>query len=181
MTIYLKLLKKGQTMKNLLDLLKGRYSERRFDPDKTVEDEKLELLLEAARVAPTASNRQAFKLYLLKGEKGQAIISNFNAPVHIVISGVAEEAWVRKQDSFNACELDIGIVGTHIMLEAEDLGLKTCMICAFDVTELQAGLNLPEEEYPILALAVGYPSEASRPAKKHTERKSLEDLVTVIE
>lgn len=168
-------------MKELLDLMKERYSERRFDPGKEVEDEKLGMLLEAARIAPTASNRQAFRLYLLKGEEGQKILSNFNAPVHIVITGVREEAWVRKQDSFNATELDTGIVGTHIMLEAEALGLKTCMICAFDVTEVRVGLNLPAGEYPLLALAIGYPGEASRPAKKHFERKSMNELLTVIE
>ncbi|NLC25757.1 MAG: nitroreductase [Fastidiosipila sp.] len=168
-------------MRNALELMKDRYSERRFDPNQTVEDEKLELLLEAARMAPTASNRQAFRLYLLKGEKGQSIISNFNAPVHIVITGIKQEAWVRKQDSFNATELDIGIVGTHIALAAEDIGLKTCMICAFDVTQLQTSLKLEKTEYPILALAIGYPSQDSRPAKKHSIRKNLKELLTVIE
>lgn len=168
-------------MRDLIDLMKDRYSERRFDPDKAVEDEKIELLLEAARIAPTAANRQAFRLYLLKGEKGQSIIANFNAPIHIVITGVKEEAWARKLDSFNATELDIGIIGTHIMLEAEDIDLKTCMICAFDVAELQAGLKLADNEYPILGLAIGYPSEASRPAKEHSIRKSMDQLLTVIE
>ncbi len=51
-------------MGDLLNLLKDRYSERRFDPEKDVEEEKLDLLLEAARLAPTAHNNQAFRLYL---------------------------------------------------------------------------------------------------------------------
>ncbi|NLC39673.1 MAG: nitroreductase [Clostridiaceae bacterium] len=168
-------------MGNLLNLLKDRYSERRFDPEKDVEEEKLELLLEAARVAPTAHNNQAFHLYLLKGEKGRSIISNFNAPVHILITGIEDEGWVRDQDSFNAVELDIGIVGTHIMLEAEDLDLKSCMICEFDVEKLKSDLKMPAGEHPVLALAIGYPSEASRPAKRHFERKNMDELLTIIE
>ena len=166
-------------MGDLLNLLKDRYSERRFDPEKDVEEEKLDLLLEAARLAPTAHNNQAFRLYLLKGEKGRSILSTFNAPVHIVITGLEEEAWVRKQDSFNAVNLDIGIAGTHIMLEAEDLGLKSCMICDFDVEELTNNLQLPGNEKPVLALAIGYPSQASRPAKKHYQRKSIDELLTI--
>ena len=168
-------------MGKLLDLLKDRYSERRFDPGKELEEEKLELLLEAARLAPTAHNNQAFSLYLLKGEKGRSILSNFNAPVHILITGIEDEGWVREQDSFNAVELDIGIVGTHIMLEAEDLDLKSCMICEFDVEKLKDDLKMPAVEHPILALAIGYASEASKPSKRHFERKNMDDLLTIIE
>ena len=79
-------------MGDLLNLLKTRYSERRFNPEKSVEEEKLKLLLEAARLAPTAHNNQAFHLYLLQGEKGRSIMSKFKAPVNIVITGHEEEA-----------------------------------------------------------------------------------------
>ncbi len=66
------------------------------------------------------------------------------------------------------------------MLEAEDLGLKSCMICDFDVEELTNNLQLPGNEKPVLALAIGYPSQASRPAKKHYQRKSIDELLTII-
>ncbi len=165
--------------KSLIDLFKARYSERYFDPGKDIAGEKLEKLLEAARIAPTASNRQAFRLYLLQAERGREILSNFNAPVHILLTAVAQEAWRREEDGFNAAELDIGIVGTHIMLEAEAQGLKSCLICAFAVEKLKKALKLPAEETPVMAVALGYASAESRPSARHEMRKELKDILTV--
>ncbi|HHU08298.1 MAG TPA: hypothetical protein GXZ59_08160 [Clostridiaceae bacterium] len=167
-------------MTQIIDLMKSRYSERRFDPDKSVEEAKISQLLEAARIAPTASNRQAFRIYLLEGERGKEIMSNFNAPMHIVLTQVEEEAWQRREDCFNAAALDIGIIGAHIVLAAEELGLKTCLICAFNVAELTKNLSLPPEEYPILAVAIGYASSTSAPGPRHTARKPLTDLLRPI-
>ncbi len=168
-------------MSDLLDLLKARYSERNFDPQKEVEEEKLYKLLEAGRVAPTASNRQAFRMYLTRGKRGKDIMSHFNAPAHIILTGIKKDAWSRKYDGFSSVALDLGIVGTHIVLEAESLGLKTCMICAFEPDRIIQGLELPIEEYPMMAIAVGYPSADSKPAPKHTERKSMDELATVVD
>ena len=168
-------------MRDLLNLLKARYSERNFDPKKEVEEEKLYKLLEAGRVAPTASNRQAFRMYLTGGKSGREIMSHFNAPAHSILTGSEKDAWSRKYDGFSSVALDWGIVGTHIVLEAESLGLKTCMICAFEPDRIIQGLTLPAEEYPMMAIAVGYPSADSKPAPKHTERKSMDELVTVVD
>lgn len=168
-------------MDDLLDLMKARYSERNFDPEKEVEEEKLAKVLEAGRIAPTASNKQAFKIYLAKGVKGAEIMSHFDAPIHIILTGMEGYSWQRKQDTFNSAALDLGIVGTHMVLEAESLGLKTCMICAFDLNKIRDGLKLPNEENPMMAIAVGYPSDVSKPAPKHKIRKSMKELLIVVE
>lgn len=171
----------GPYMADLLEFLKARYSERRFDPEKQVTKEDLEKILEAARVAPTAHNSQPFRIHVLGEQFSRDQIKTFShcyfkAPLHILLSAADEESWVRDADGFAAAELDIGIVGTQMVLEAESLGLKSCMICAFDPEACREAVGLSTSLRPIMILAIGYPSDKSKAGPLHEKRKSLEDL-----
>jgi nitroreductase len=161
------------------ELLAARYSVRAYRPD-PVEDVKLQAVLEAARLAPTAANRQPFKLIVLhtagrKEEIGRIYHRPWfvQAPLVIAVCAVASEAWVRESDRFNARLIDAAIVADHLILAAANLGLGTCWIAAFNVDAARKILQLPEGVEPVIFTPLGYP--ADQPSPKI--RKSLDELV----
>jgi len=159
------------------ELVHKRYSARAYKPD-PIEDAKLAAILEAARLAPTAANRQAFRVIVVptKGrEEGLRRIYGrdwfVQAPLVIAVCAVPAEAWVRR-DGWSAAETDATIVMTHIILAAADLGLGTCWIANFDLAAAQDVLGLPKGVVPIAFTPLGYPADSPPPKK----RKSLADL-----
>ena len=162
-----------------IELARKRYSVRSYKPE-PVEDDKLQLVLEAARLAPTAANRQAFRLIVVptKGRESELlrIYSRpwfVQAPVVICICAIPDEAWVR-MDGKNYGDVDAAIVMDHLVLAAADLGLGTCWIGAFDSAAAREVLGIPEQVSPIAFTPLGYPADQLR-AKT---RKNLDDLVT---
>jgi nitroreductase len=160
------------------ELARARYSCRAYRGD-PVEGEKLAAVLEAARLAPTACNRQAFKLYVmetaglqeeLRGLYGRDWLGQ--APLVIGIAGDPEHNWVRK-DGHNYVDVDCAIVMDHLILQAADLGLGTCWIGAFDPAAARRLLDLPAGWEPIAFTPLGYPAEPGRPKA----RKPLEEIV----
>ncbi len=163
---------------NFIDLVKKRYSVRAYKPD-PIEKEKLLTVLEAARLAPTASNRQPFQIIVVhtnrKKKKLLSICSRdwfVDAPIVICICGIKEKAWVRK-DGRQYLEVDIGIVMDYITLAAADMELGTCFIAAFDLANARKVLSIPDDIEPILFTPLGYPDEL--PGIK--KRKKLKELV----
>ena len=160
------------------DLARARYSCRTYRSD-PVEEEKLAAVLEAARMAPTACNRQAFQLYVLgTAERREEMRRLYNrdwlaqAPLVIGIAGEPGHDWVRS-DGHNYVDVDCAIVMDHLILQATDLGLGTCWIGAFDPAAARRLLDLPAGWEPIAFTPLGYPAETGRPKT----RKPLEDLV----
>lgn len=160
------------------DLVQRRYSVRHY-ADRAVEDEKLELILEAARLAPTAHNNQPFRLIVIRDaeqrERMRAAYSRdwfVGAPVMIAAVGVPAENWVRK-DGKNYNDVDVAIAMDHVILQATDLGLGTCWIADFDAAAAREVLGLPQGVEPIALTPVGYPEGGPR-AKR---RRAVEDLV----
>ena len=150
-----------------LELVKSRYSVRAYKPD-SVEDEKLQQVLEAARMAPTGSNRQAFQLVVVHTEGREEEMKRIyprdwfsQAPV--LICAVAAPDY----------KLNIGIVMDHLILAATELGLGTCWIGAFDRDAAREILSIPKGMEPIIFTPLGYP--ADEPGAK--KRKDLDDLV----
>jgi len=161
-----------------IELATKRYSVRSYKAD-PVENDKLQLVLQAARLAPTAANRQAFRLIVIltkNRESGLLRIYNrpwfVQAPVAICICAIPNEAWVRL-DGTNYSDVDAAIVMDHLVLAATDLGLGTCWIGAFDPIAAREVLGIPEQVNPIAFTPLGYPADQA-PAKK---RKNLDDLV----
>ncbi len=161
-----------------LELVKKRYSVRAYE-NKPVEDEKLQQVLEAARLAPTAANRQPFQLIVVhtagREEELSRIYSQpwfIQAPIIICICGISEPAWVRR-DGRSYCDVDVTIAMDHLILAAADLGLGTCWIGAFDPTAAREILGLPNEVEPIIFTPLGYLDD--KPKAK--TRKSIGELV----
>jgi nitroreductase len=167
---------------NFAELSKARYSLRKFS-SKDVEQEKLDLIVESGRNAPTAHNNQPQRIFVLKSEQALAkadacTAAHFHPPVMLVIGYKKDEAWVRDVDGKNHGEIDAAIAVTQMMLQAADLGLGTTYVGMFDPEALLKNFPEMSEITPIALLPLGYPAEGARPAKLHNDRKSLEELVT---
>lgn len=161
------------------ELVTARYSVRAYRPD-PVEDAKLQAVLEAARLAPTAANRQPFQLIVLHTAGREEEIGRIyrrpwfvQAPLVIAVCAISSQAWVRESDRFNARLIDAAIVADHLILAAANLGLGTCWIAAFNVEAARSVLQLPEEVEPVIFTPLGYP--ADQPGPKI--RKPLVELV----
>ena len=161
------------------ELIKKRYSVRAYKPD-PVEDDKLARVLEAARVAPTAANRQAFRVIVIPTKDREADLRRVygrdwftQAPLVLCVCAVPSEGWVRKHDGWNAAEIDATIVMSHIVLAAAEEGLGTCWIAAFDPAAAREVLGLPPEVIPSAFTPLGYAADAPAPKK----RRPLAELV----
>ena len=164
---------------NFQDLIKARYSVRAYKPD-PVADDKLARVLEAARIAPTAANRQAFRIIVIPTKGREAELRRIyvrewfvQAPLLLCVCAVPSEGWVRKADGWNAAEVDATIVMTHIVLAAAEEGLATCWIAAFDPAAAREVLGLPPEIIPSAFTPLGYAADTAAPKK----RRLLADLV----
>lgn len=165
-------------------LIEERYSLRYFDTSKAVPMEHIDSILEAARLAPTAHNAQAFHIYQLSGEGLVDVLkpvtnSHFRAPLVLVLTMDESRAW-RRRDGFSNAAIDIGIVGTHMQLQAQSLGLGSCWVGSFDPEALRDLLPLSGDEAPVAMLMIGYPSDRAKPGPLHSTRRSLDDLVTEV-
>jgi nitroreductase len=161
------------------ELIAKRYSVRAYRPD-PVEDGKLQAVLEAARLAPTAANRQPIQLVVMNTAGREEEIRKIyrrpwfvQAPLVIAVCAISSQAWVRESDRFNARLIDAAIVADHLILAATNLGLGTCWIAAFNVEAARDVLQLPAEAEPVIFTPLGYP--ADQPGPKI--RKPLADLV----
>ncbi len=164
-----------------MELIKSRHSVRRYE-EKEVGQEKIDVLLEAGRVAPTAANRQPCRYFVLKGAEECAILEGscnyFKAPLVMVICADKKTVWTRKYDDANTADTDASIITTHIMLQAQELGLGSCWIAYFDPDKLRSALNLPDNLIPVSILALGYPADKPKsPDRFNTDRKKIEEMV----
>jgi nitroreductase len=165
---------------NFLDLIQQRCSVRAY-MNQPVEDEQLNLILNAARLAPTAANRQPVQIIVIHTAGRAAELKSIygeewfvQAPLVLAVVGLPEQAWQRRRYDGKSClDIDAAIVMDHMILAAAELGLGTCWIAAFNPSAARAVLNLPPEVEPLLFTPLGYPAGAVRPKV----RKELADLV----
>jgi nitroreductase len=160
-------------------LISNRYSVRAYHPD-PVEDENLQAVLEAARLAPTAANRQPFRIIVMHTAGREEEIGKIygrpwfvQAPLVLGVCAISSLAWVRENDRFNARMIDAAIITDHLILAAANLGLGTCWVAAFNVDAARSVMQLPEEAEPVIFTPLGYPADS--PGKK--TRKPLSELV----
>jgi nitroreductase len=168
----------GTTM-DFLELAAKRYSVRAYKPD-PVEDEKLQKVLEAARLAPTAANRQPFQLIVVHTSGRQTELSQIyprpwftQAPLIICACAITTNGWSRSSDGVNYSVVDIAIAFDHLTLAATDLGLGTCWVAAFNVEAARKVFGIPPEVDPVVLTPLGYPADAPRSKL----RKPLAELV----
>ena len=160
------------------ELTKKRYSVRAYKTD-PVEDDKLQQVLEAACIAPTAANRQPFQLIVIHTAGRESELGLIydrpwfvQAPIVICACGILSQAGARR-DGKGWCDVNMGIVIDHLTLAAADLGLGTCWVGAFDPTAAREVLGLPDDAEPIVFATLGYSDDQPRPKT----RKPLSELV----
>ena len=169
---------------DFLELAEGRYSVRKYS-DAPVEQEKLDLVLRAGQVAPTAANRQPQRVFVLRSDEALAKARSltrfhFDAPIVLLICSDANQSH-KMRDGHDCGPIDAAIVTCHMMLEAADLGLGTCWVRGFDQYAVAEAFGLPEHMEPIAMLPLGYPAEDSHPwPGAHDKRKPIEGTVTFL-
>ena len=161
------------------DLARERYSERRFS-DTPIEQEKLDAILEAGRIAPTAHNRQPQRILIAREPESLEKIDKgtgcrFGAPV-VLILGYDMERASRHPDVVDFGVLDTAIAGTHMMLQAQELGVHSCWVGLIDPSELRRQFNIPRNIRVVSVMPLGYPSERSHAASLHTRRIPAEEM-----
>ena len=166
---------------NFLDNAKKRYSVRSYKSQK-VEQEKLDLILEAARVAPTAANLQPVRLIVVQEKQGLAKIEKaaniYNAPLAVIVCADHSTAWTRPFDKKQTGDIDASILTDHMMLQASELGLGTVWVCYFKPDILSQEFNLPENLEPVNILVIGYADEEPADPDRHGKtRIPLDTLV----
>jgi len=168
---------------SFLELAKKRYSCRKYDL-RPVEAEKLEMILEAGRIAPSGVNFQPWHLFVIQEAENLAKIQQVyhrewfqSAPCVIVICGDHNRSW-KRNDGKDHCDIDAAIVTDHMTLQATDLDLATCWICNFDMEKARDVLGLPEHMEPVVLLPVGYPLDSTDPGRHKEKRKSMGEIVS---
>ena len=161
---------------DFLELVKNRYSVRAYKST-PVEDDKLNRILEAARLAPTGANRQSFQLIVIhtagREEELKLIYSRdwfVQAPVIICACAVPVEGQPYREAGHYR---NIAIVMDHLILAAASLGLGTCWIGAFSQDEARDILEIPPSCTIVSLLTLGFPNQEGRPKN----RKTLEEIV----
>ena len=161
------------------EIIRKRTSVRKFS-DKKLEQEKLDKILEAGRLAPTAKDNQPIKIYVVQSNEGITKINKasrcrYGANTVLIICGNKEEAY--HKGDYTTYEMDSCIVATHMMLEATNIGVDNIWIESFDENILRAEFNITEEYTPVCLLPLGYKSEDCPINPLHDKRKSIDDLV----
>jgi len=164
---------------NFSELIARRYSVRSYRA-LPIEAEKLQCVLEAARLAPTAANRQPFRIYVIRTAGRADDLKRIyhkawfsQAPLVLCVCGLPGQAWVRG-DGQSYLAVDVAIVMDHLTLAAADLGLGTCWIADFNAAAARKVLALPVGVEPVIFSPLGYPADQLSPKN----RKPLSDLVS---
>ncbi len=165
------------------EVIRRRESVRSYDPSRPVAKEVLARILEAGRIAPSATNRQPWKFLLVSSPEALARIrpcyaKNWfhDAPHVLAVTGKASDAWTRRGDGYNSLETDLTIAMDHMILAAENEGVGTCWMAAFDPARLREALGLEAGESVFAITPLGYPRPDYQ-KKGEKPRKALEEIV----
>jgi nitroreductase len=163
------------------EVISNRRSIRAYKKD-PVEDSKLSRILNAARLAPTAANRQPYSLIVVKDKETRQRLKDaysqkwfFTAPVIVCACAVPDDAW-KRNDGKGYVDVDVAIAMDHLILAASAEGLGTCWIAAFKPEVVREVLNIPDNMEPLVLTPLGYPETIPEP----TFRKPLEEMVREI-
>ena len=175
-------------MKTFLELAQNRQSDRSYT-DQPVENEKLERILEAARIAPSACNAQPWKIIVVSNAEKRMQVADATAnkllamnhftkqaPLQLVI--LEENAnftstvgsWVTEK---HYPHLDLGILASHITLAAADEGLGSCIIGWCDEKKVRKALDIPKNKRVMLVILLGYSAQPLRNKKRKTKEEVI--------
>lgn len=163
------------------EVVSKRYSCKKYS-DKAVDDAKIEAILNAGRLAPTAKNLQEQKIYVIKSQEALAKIDKatpcrYGAPVVLAVAYDKNNVFVYPGERMSSGVEDATIVATHLMLAATNEGVDSCWLNFFNPDELAKDLGLPENEEIVMLLDLGYAAEGAGPLANHDSRKALTETV----
>ena len=167
------------------ELIKIRQSNRTYQ-DRSVEEEKIELCLEAGRLSPSANNAQGWTFVAIDAaelknrvaESAYRMGGAFVKQASVIIVLVAEKTLLMSKfgsalRKIDFTSLDMGIAAAHICLQAADLGLGTCMLESFDEKSIKTLLDIPDNRRIALLITLGYSADNQREKK----RKKFDEVV----
>jgi nitroreductase len=174
---------------NFLELVKMRQSDRAYDSNRPIEQEKLDYILEATRLAPSACNAQPWSFVVvtepgIRQQTASCIADKALGMNHFVFQATALVVVLEESANFTSTlgskvkqkhypHMDLGIATAHLTLAATELGLGSCIVGWFNEKKLREVLNIPSSKRPILVITLGYSTQPTREKK----RKKTEDVV----
>ena len=166
------------------DVVKNRYSCKKYSSRK-VEPEKIEAILEAGRLAPTAKNLQEQHIYVVQSEEALAKIDKvtpcrYNAPVCLIVAFDKNNVYTYPDSSRESGVEDAAIVATHLMLAVANEGVDSCWLNCIYLDKIAEEFGLPDNEEVLMILDLGYAEEGTGPLANHGSRKPLSETVTYL-
>lgn len=167
------------------EVIKGRYSCKKYDTHRVISDEQLNAILEAGRVAPTAKNLQEQHIYVAQSPEALAAIDQctpcrYGATTMLVVTWDKNNVYTYPNSTRDSGAEDAAIVATHMMLAAHNAGVDSCWINCFDEEKLAKALNLPDNEVVLMLLDLGFAAPDAAPLANHFSRKPLAETTTRI-
>lgn len=172
------------------DLIRNRYSCKKFDGTKQIGEQQLNAILEAGRMAPTAKNLQEQHIYVVQSEQGLATIDRhtpcrYGAPTVLVVAYNKKNVYTYptsagpETDHRQSGVEDAAIVATHLMLGAANQGVDSCWLNCVHIDDLRHDLGLPADEDILMLLDLGFAAPGAGPLPNHFSRKPLSETVTL--
>lgn len=177
-------------MQSFLELVRSRQSDRSY-LDKPVEQDKIDRILEAARLAPSACNSQPWKFVVVTDPGKRMLVADATASKILSMNHFSKQAPVQlvlieENANFTSSvggwatnkhypHIDLGIVASHICLAATDEGLGSCMIGWCDEKKIRKALDIPKDKRVMMVILLGYSAQKLREKK----RKTIEEIVSV--
>ncbi|MEE3420845.1 MAG: nitroreductase family protein [Lachnospiraceae bacterium] len=163
------------------EVIKNRYSCKKFD-GRAIEEEKLQAILEAGRLAPTAKNLQEQKIYVAQSPESLAKIDEltpcrYGAGTVLVVAFDSTNVYTYPGEKRDSGIEDATIVAAHMILAAYNEGVDSCWVNRVDPDALAQKLGLPENEKILMLLDLGYALDGAKPLPNHFSRKPLSETV----
>ncbi len=166
------------------EVIRKRYSCKKYS-ERQVEQEKLNAILEAGRLAPTAKNLQEQRVYVVRDPETLAKIDSvtpcrYGAPTVLVVAFDKNNVFTYPGGKRDSGVEDATIVATHMILAAADVGVDSCWLNFLDPDVAAETLGLPENEEVLMVMDLGYAAEGAGPLPNHDSRKEIGETVSYI-
>ncbi len=167
---------------DFFETVRSRRSVRRYSPE-PIEGGKLDAVLEAGILAPSAKNLQPIRIYVIDTARRREALARvyrgpwlLEAPLVLAVAADTRSAWRRSFDEKSSSDIDAAIVMDHMVLAATALGLGTCWICAFDPREAALLLGLQEGWEAVALSPLGYPAESPAPRGRRSRVEIVREI-----
>jgi len=166
---------------NFEEVLNKRFTVRSYD-SKEVEEEKINSIIEAGRIAPSAKNGQPIKIIVCKSSEALLKVDSvspcrYGAPLVLIVCSSIDDSW--HKEGYDSHDTDASICTTYMMLDATKEGLGTTWVGMFDTEKAKEVFNTGKYT-PMHMLMVGYPKEGTVPSPMHNKRKDINELIEIL-